>query len=107
MPSCGNWRSAHYATIEHLDLTVHWPDGLQTYLHMHPHLAEIVLHGPHLRSFGLALEGVPVLTDLDLAALHGVQYGSVFATRAAVAGPNVDLEVLPGAGPLNDEGGRR
>jgi hypothetical protein len=54
MPSCGNWRSAHYATIEHLDLTVHWPDGLQTYLHMHPHLAEIVL--PLYRGMGAKFE---------------------------------------------------
>ena len=63
------------------------------------HLAEIVLHGPHLRSFGLAIEGIPVLVDLDLAALHGVQYGSVFAARTVVSGPTVDIEVLPGGDP--------
>ncbi len=60
--------------------------------------AEILNQGVGLRFLNLSIEGVPVLTNLDLADLLEVQYGGVFATRVTVTDNRLDIEASPGPG---------
>ncbi|HTE05571.1 MAG TPA: CotH kinase family protein, partial [Planctomycetota bacterium] len=55
------------------------------------HVAELTLHGPTLRLFDVAAEGVPLLADLDLAAQLGVQYAGIFAARVSVSDGRLDV----------------
>ena len=61
-------------------------------------LAEIFNQGIDLRKMSVSIEGVAVLSDVDLADLVGVQYGSEFATVVTVADGVLDIEASPGPG---------
>jgi hypothetical protein len=61
-------------------------------------LAEILNQGVDLRKMSVSIEGVPVLVDVDLADLVGVQYGAAFTTTATVTDGVLDIEAAPGPG---------
>ena len=61
-------------------------------------LAEIWNQGPNLRSMDVSLEGAPFLTDLDLAAQLGVQYGGQVSALVSVSDGRLDVEAAPGPG---------
>jgi len=61
-------------------------------------LAEILNQGVGLREMSVSVEGVEVLSAVDLAQLHGVQYGAELAVTTTVADGVLDIEATPGPG---------
>jgi hypothetical protein len=62
------------------------------------HLCEIELHGPGLRRFSLAVEGVPAVTDLDLAERLGHDYAGLHTLVVDVVDGRLDIEASASVG---------